>query len=44
MKFEVDLATLYGPQFVETLAAPPASAFIADGSDIQVHRRTRKLE
>ena len=43
-KFDADVATLYGPRFVETLAAPPASAFIADGSDIQVHRRTRELE
>ena len=43
-KFEADVATLYGPQFVETLAAPPASAFIAEGSAIQVHRRNRELE
>ena len=26
-KFEADVATLYGPQFVETLAADPVSAF-----------------
>ena len=38
-KFDADVATLYGPQFVETLKAPPVSGFIADGSGIQVHRR-----
>src|SRR5437763_8305395 len=38
-KFDADVATLYGPQFVETLATPPVSGFIADGSPIQVHRR-----
>lgn len=43
-KFEADVATLYGPQFVEALSAPAASAFIAEGSPIQVHRRTRELE
>ena len=40
-KFEADVATLYGPQFVEALAAPPASAFIAEGSHIEVQRRRR---
>ncbi|MEY2521212.1 MAG: uncharacterized protein QOF24_2971 [Verrucomicrobiota bacterium] len=43
-KFEADVATLYGPQFVEALSAPPASGFIAEGSPIEVHRRTRELE
>jgi uncharacterized protein YqjF (DUF2071 family) len=42
-KFEADVATLYGPQFVETLAAPPLSGFIADGSRIEVHKRSREL-
>jgi uncharacterized protein YqjF (DUF2071 family) len=42
-KFEADVATLYGPQFVEALSAPAVSAFIAEGSHIQVHRRTREL-
>ena len=41
-KFEADVATLYGPQFVETLAADPVSGFIADGSPIQVHKRNRE--
>jgi uncharacterized protein YqjF (DUF2071 family) len=31
-----DIAALYGEQFVETLARPPRSAFIADGSPIEV--------
>ncbi|MFL6520313.1 MAG: YqjF family protein [Chthoniobacterales bacterium] len=43
MKFEADVATLYGPQFVETLAAPPFSGFLADGSRIEVHKRNREL-
>ena len=42
-KFEADVATLYGSQFVETLAAAPVSAFIADGSGIEVHKRNREL-
>jgi uncharacterized protein YqjF (DUF2071 family) len=41
--FEADIATLYGPQFVETLSAPPASAFIAEGSPVEVLRKTREL-
>jgi uncharacterized protein len=37
-QFEIsaDLAALYGEQFVEPLSAAPRSAFIADGSPIQV--------
>ena len=41
-EFEADVATLYGSQFVETLSAPPASSFIAEGSVIEVRRRTRE--
>jgi uncharacterized protein YqjF (DUF2071 family) len=41
-KFEADVATLYGPQFVKPLAAPAASGFIAEGSHIQVHHRNRE--
>jgi uncharacterized protein len=41
-KFEADVETLYGPQFVETLAAAPVSGFIAEGSPIQVHQRNRE--
>src|SRR6478672_7481492 len=40
-KFDADVATLYGPQFVEVLQAPAVSGFIADGSGIQVHQRER---
>lgn len=36
--FECDVAALYGPQFVETLADPPSSAFLARGSDVVVRR------
>ena len=36
-KFDADIATLYGPQFVEPLCATPVSAFIADGSRIEVY-------
>ncbi len=39
-KFEADVAALYGARFVDALAAKPASAFIAEGSRVQVHRKT----
>lgn len=42
-KFEADVATLYGPQFVETLATPAVSGFIAEGSGIQVYQRNREM-
>jgi len=35
-EFSANVAALYGEQFVEPLSAPPRSAFIADGSPIQV--------
>jgi uncharacterized protein YqjF (DUF2071 family) len=38
-EFHAEVATLYGDQFVQTLAAPPVSAFIADGSFVKVFRR-----
>lgn len=38
-EFSADAATLYGDRFLPVLAAPPASAFIADGSFVTVHRR-----
>ena len=31
-----DAASLYGPEFASALAAPPSSAFVADGSPIAV--------
>lgn len=35
-QLRADVAAIYGKQFVETLAAAPHSAFIADGSPIEV--------
>jgi len=35
-ELRADVAALYGEQFAETLTAPPRSAFIADGSPIEV--------
>ena len=35
-EFSADVGSLYGEQFVETLAQPPRSAFIADGSPVQI--------
>jgi uncharacterized protein YqjF (DUF2071 family) len=37
---DCDVAELYGTQFVEFLKAPPASAFLADGSKVKVFRGT----
>jgi uncharacterized protein YqjF (DUF2071 family) len=37
---DCDVAALYGSQFVEFLKAPPASAFLADGSKVTVFRGT----
>ncbi len=39
-EFKADVAALYGEKFVETLAAEPVSAFIAEGSHVQVFRRS----
>jgi uncharacterized protein YqjF (DUF2071 family) len=39
-EFRGDTAALYGPQFVETLSAPPRSAFIAEGSPITIKSRS----
>ncbi|HEX2190902.1 MAG TPA: DUF2071 domain-containing protein, partial [Longimicrobiaceae bacterium] len=33
---DCDVATLYGPAFVEALSAPPRSAFVAEGSPVRV--------
>src|SRR6266446_4142695 len=38
-ELKADVATLYGAQFVEPLARPSRSAFIAEGSPITVQRR-----
>jgi uncharacterized protein len=37
-QFEADVATLYGPAFVEPFAGPSASAFVAEGSEVIVRR------
>lgn len=39
--FNADVARLYGPEFVEVLAAPPCSALVAEGSEVLVRRGTR---
>ncbi|MFI5119377.1 MAG: YqjF family protein [Thermoanaerobaculia bacterium] len=39
-RFDCDVGALYGSQFVEFLKAPPASAFLADGSKVTVFRGT----
>jgi hypothetical protein len=41
---KADIATLYGEKFVEPLRAKPVSAFIADGSYVEVQRRTTDPE
>jgi uncharacterized protein YqjF (DUF2071 family) len=38
-EFRADIASLYGEKFLAPLTAPPASAFIADGSFVTVYRR-----
>lgn len=40
-ELEADVAGLYGEAFVQPLAAPPVSAFIAEGSPITVYRPRR---
>ncbi len=35
-EFEVDVAHLYGPEFVEALSAPPRSVFLAEGSPVAI--------
>jgi uncharacterized protein YqjF (DUF2071 family) len=39
-QLDCDVAALYGSQFVQFLKAPPASAFLADGSKVTVFRGT----
>jgi uncharacterized protein YqjF (DUF2071 family) len=39
-RFEAEIATLYGSEFVETLAVPPAISFIAHGSRVIVRQRS----
>jgi uncharacterized protein YqjF (DUF2071 family) len=39
-RLDCDVAALYGSQFVECLKASPASAFLADGSEVAVFKGT----
>lgn len=40
-KLDCDIANLYGKQFMEVLARPPASAFLAEGSAVTVRKGVR---
>ena len=40
-QLDCDVAALYGPQFAPFLQGPPATAFVADGSEVAVLRPTR---
>jgi uncharacterized protein len=40
-RLDCDVKELYGPEFVDALAAPPTSAFVADGSPVIVRRGTQ---
>jgi uncharacterized protein YqjF (DUF2071 family) len=42
-KFNADVASLYGQEFVDALADPPVSQFIAEGSRVQVFRKIDDL-
>jgi uncharacterized protein YqjF (DUF2071 family) len=35
---QIDIARVYGPQFVDIFAAEPISVFLADGSEIEVYQ------
>lgn len=41
--FECDTAAFYGPQYAACLNSKPTSAFVADGSAIEVHRGERMI-
>lgn len=40
-ELDCDVAGLYGPRFTECLTAAPRSAFLAEGSAVEVHRGRR---
>jgi uncharacterized protein YqjF (DUF2071 family) len=40
-RFDVDVAQLYGPRFVDSLSDTPASAFFADGSAVTLFKGVR---
>lgn len=39
--FDCDVSDLYGPEFASVLQGEPSSAFLADGSEVVVHRGVR---
>jgi len=41
VSFDADVAALYGEVFVPALSEPPASAFLADGSPVEVYTGAR---
>ena len=41
VRFDCDIARLYGPQFAPWLTRLPTSAFVADGSGVVVRRGRR---
>lgn len=41
VRFECDVAAVYGAGFVQSLEGRPSSAFVADGSQVVVHRGRR---
>jgi hypothetical protein len=40
-QFDCDVQAVYGPGFAECLSVRPRSAFLAEGSDVIVHRGRR---
>ena len=40
-KIDIDVAAVYGQEFVQALGATPTSAFIADGSEVSVYKGVR---
>lgn len=40
-RFDCDISSLYGAEFVDALSGTPKSAFVADGSEIVVRQGTR---
>ncbi len=40
-EFKCDVPRIYGDAFVNCLSAPPQSAFVADGSEVELYRGTK---
>ena len=43
-KFDCDIASIYGTQFIQTLSAAPNSTFIAEGSPVTVSTGTTLIK